>query len=214
MDTNELIQHWNYFCYLAEKLDETRNYVYHGITEKQDGTYQLVHANVFSDAFKQMIILAASEFEIIGKTICVELGDTADNIIGISKTILEHFPNIIKTEISSMFWVDTPLGQWTVSENGKCEGLDWWRAYNALKHDEHDSYKQASLRNAVNSVGALFVVDLYLMYLITGSLSMALELPPKYFRSKYTANYFNTGEGLLPDFGDKSAVERLDELLV
>ena len=33
MEQIELIQHWNYFCSLAERLDDTKHYIDHGLQE-------------------------------------------------------------------------------------------------------------------------------------------------------------------------------------
>ena len=60
MEQIELIQHWNYFCSLAERLDDTKHYIDHGLQE-HDGIRELVHGKVYSDIFKQIIVLA--EFE-------------------------------------------------------------------------------------------------------------------------------------------------------
>ena len=38
----------------------------------------------------------------------------------------------------------------------------WWTAYNKTKHERHTEYHQANLRNALNAVAGLFVMDLYL----------------------------------------------------
>lgn len=69
MEQIELIQHWNYFCSLAERLDDTKHYIDHGLQE-HDGIRELVHGKVYSDIFKQIIVLAASEFEIMSKALC------------------------------------------------------------------------------------------------------------------------------------------------
>lgn len=42
MEKIELIQHWNYFCSLAERLDDTKHYIDHGLHE-HDRIRELVH---------------------------------------------------------------------------------------------------------------------------------------------------------------------------
>ena len=108
------------------------------------------------------------------------------------------------------FCTATPLQDWRVEED-KVFGLDWWKAYNSLKHNETDSYRNATLENAFLSVATLYILNLYLMYLLFGSLAMAYNLPPVYFRSKYTAYSVNSGEGSLPDWGNKSPFEKAAE---
>jgi len=36
MEQIELIQHWNYFCSLAERLDDTKHYIDHGLQEHDE----------------------------------------------------------------------------------------------------------------------------------------------------------------------------------
>ena len=135
MDKTELIQHWNYFCSLAERLDETKHYIDHGLIE-HDGKIELVHGKVYSDVFKQIIVLAASEFEIMSKALCALHGQQVKQIVDISDAILNQYPKIITFEVSTPFWINTPLQEWRVSvvnngNNRKVQGLDWWFAYNA-----------------------------------------------------------------------------------
>ena len=73
MEQIELIQHWNYFCSLAERLDDTKHYIDHGLQE-HNGKRELVHGKVYSDVFKQIIVLSASEFEIMSKALCHKKG--------------------------------------------------------------------------------------------------------------------------------------------
>ena len=100
MEQIELIQHWNYFCSLAERLDDTKHYIDHGLQE-HDGIRELVHGKVYSDIFKQIIVLAASEFEIMSKALCSAKGVKTKRIGDISETILGVFPKIIDFEVST-----------------------------------------------------------------------------------------------------------------
>ncbi len=125
----------------------------------------------------------------------------------ISKTVLGEFPRIIETKLDTSLWTSTPLDNWRVNQNNRVEGIDWWKAYTAIKHDEAGSYQKATLENAVSAVSALYIIDLYVLYVVSGSLSVAVEYPNVYFRCKYTASVVNSGEGLLPDFGNMSAYE-------
>lgn len=215
VEPQEYIQHWNYYCSLAARFDGTKEYVYHGFRQNEGGSFILIHGDVYSDIFKQIIILSASEFEIIAKAICQIKGQKAENIKCITNILLKHFPNLPKTEIMTPFFTGTPLQDWRV-EDGKVVGLDWWRAYNSLKHNEIDSYRKATLENAFLSIATLYILNLYLMYVFSGSLAMAYNLPPVYFRCKYTPYSVNSGEGSLPDWGNKSpfekAVEKYPEL--
>lgn len=211
MDQNEYLQHWNYFCSLSSDLENTKDYVFHGLSSENGDKPYMIHGNVYSDRFKQIIILAASEFEIVSKALCTLRGENAQNIVDISRVLLRSFPNMIQSEIMTAFYTGTPLNGWSVDADNRVLGLDWWRAYNSLKHNEVDSYKNATLENAVLSLASLYIVDLYLMYELCGSLALAYHYPPVYFRSKYTAHTVNSGEGSLPDYGNQSPMEKVKE---
>ncbi len=207
MDKTEFIQHWNYFCSLAERIDETKHYIDHGLYER-NGSLELKHGKVYSDNFKQIIVLSASEFEVMSKTLCRFKGVHAENIVEISRGVLSEFPKIIKTEVSTPFWINYPLEGWKVEED-KVLGLEWWRAYTSIKHGNKDSMQCATLKNSILALEALYVLDLYLMYQIFGDLSIAYSYPTVYFRSKYTAYSVSYGEGRLPDYGDLSATDMI-----
>lgn len=208
MDQTELLQHWNYFCSLATELEKTKDYVYHGLGSDENGNAYMIHGSVYSDRFKQIIILSASEFEIMSKSLCNICGEKAKNIVDISRILLKRFPMITQTEIMTAFYLGTPLENWKIVADTKVCGLEWWESYNALKHNEVDSYRKATLENAVSSLAALYIIDLYLIYELCNNLALAYNYPPVYFRSKYTAQSINSGEGALPDYGNQSPLEK------
>lgn len=210
MEYQDYLQHWNYFCSLAARLEGTKDYVYHGFSGNGPGNAKMIHGEVYSDIFKQIIILAASEFEILAKALCKEKGERAKNIKDISRILLQHFPELPKTEIMTTFCTCIPLEDWKY-DGEKVNGLEWWNAYNALKHNEVRSYQKATLANAYLSVASLYILILYYMYVTFGSLKIPSILPPAYFKSKYTVEAFATNGGLLPDWGNKSPAEVLKE---
>ncbi len=212
MEKIEFIQHWNYYCSLAERLDDTKHYLDHGLKE-HNGVIALAHGKVYSDIFKQIIVLAASEFEIMSKALCNTLGVTAKKIGDISETILGSFPNIIDFEVSTPFWINTPLHDWRTSyvnggKNIKVDGLDWWFAYNSIKHDGKESIQKATLENAIMAMESLYIIELYMMKKLFDNMDMAYTYPTVYFRCKYLAYPISSGEGLLPDEGNMSPTER------
>lgn len=213
---DEFIQHWNYFCSLAKKLDETKDYIYHGSVESEDDDIRLVHGQVYSDVFQQIILLAASEFEVISRIICRINGVEPRNIVEISSVILDKYPKIVYTEIGGLFWYGKPLCDWGIDyaadDNEKVKGLEWWKAYTSIKHNEAGSYKLATLKNAIFSMAALYILDLYLMFVITDHLFILHSYPPVYFHCKYEPSNVFAAEGKLPDFGNQSAQEAYKEM--
>lgn len=212
MEQIELIQHWNYFCSLAERLDDTKHYIYHGL-QKHNGKRELVHGKVYSDVFKQIIVLSSSEFEIMSKALCHKKGVKTKKIGDISETILGTFPKIIEFEVSTPFWINTPLQDWKTKridggKNIKVEGLDWWFAYNSIKHDEVGSITDATLENAIIALSSMYIIELYLMKEVFGNMSIVYTYPTVYFKCKYLPHPVSSGEGLLSYEGGLSPTER------
>lgn len=202
MEKDEFIRHWEYLCSIAKRLEETSEYVYHG----SDGE-NLLHDKVYSDAFKQILLLAGAEFENMSKSLCVLSGydlKSIKNIRDISIYILDKYPKIGETKIYTKYWGNAPLDKWCINYNQEkecqVEGLEWWKAYNNVKHDINDSYKQCTLENAMSAVCSLFVIDLYVMKKASGNLGLAREFPVPYFRCEYTAAYYVSKEKELPGF--------------
>ena len=50
-------------------------------------------------------------------------------------------------------------------DNTKLEfsGLEWWRDYTAVKHNRIGNYHKANLKNVVNSLAGLYILESYLV---------------------------------------------------
>ena len=106
------------------------------------------------------------------------------------------------------------MESWKISKDGgkqKVSGIDWWKAYSSIKHDEIEAFKKANLGNAVAALAAVYIIDLYILKRSSGNLHLIEEFLPRYFRCEYTAHYLCTSEGELPDFGNKTTAEVLYE---
>lgn len=205
MDNDEFIRHWSYFCSLVERLDSTKHFIDHGLIE-QNGNYMLAHGGVYSDVFKQIILLASSEFEVMSKALCSLRGYKKGNIRYISKAILKEFPRIITFEMSTPFWSNKPFEEWRVevqTEDGKkttTQGIEWWKAYTALKHGLPNALKLATLENAIVSLESLYIINLYIMRQLFGNMRMVYLYPVVYFRCPYVPYPASGGADILPDY--------------
>lgn len=86
--------------------------------------------------------------------------------------------------------------------------MDWWFAYNSLKHDEKGSVKNVTLENAIIALTSLYIIKIYLMEEVFGNMSIVYIYPTVYFKCKHLPHPVSSGEGLLPDEGDLSPTER------
>lgn len=201
MDREKMIRHWSTFCSIADMFEQTQKYTYHGIRKnKKSGKMVLIHENVYSEIFREILILTCAEFEIVGKNICKHLDSNrnANNIVDISEMILDHYPHIKELQVQSLYWTCDPFSDWQIVTTGKgqkVEGLDWWKAYNSIKHDETDSFSKATLENALSALASLYIFNMYAMRIVDGNLNLMKAFPPKYF----IYDLYKYG-GELPDF--------------
>lgn len=65
--------------------------------------------------------------------------------------------NCAEVEIPRYGLALKPWDNWHENENPH-----WWHAYNAVKHQRHERYSEANLKNALSSVCGLFLLLLFL----------------------------------------------------
>ena len=70
MTKEDMKNNWYYFCSLAEQLQRTTQYVDHSVNDESE----IINGNVFSYEFVKILMLASSEFEVIGKLLCLSSG--------------------------------------------------------------------------------------------------------------------------------------------
>ena len=200
IDAREAQYHWDYFCSLCKRLDNTRQYVDHSSRDNE-----LVNGNVNSFEFEQIIVLTAIEFENVGKIICSETDENFNretaNIISISQTILEKYNHITEVKIMTDYQLLIPLKDWCIKTNettgrNYTDGIPWWRKYTGIKHDGYNKFSDATLKIAVDAMSSLMVLELYLSKIVLGNTQK--ECP--YFYHEYKANRFLVGGKHLPDF--------------
>lgn len=208
MTEKEVLSNWYYFCSLSKQLYNTMNYVDHRL----DSTGLMVNGQCFSDEFAKLLMLASSEFEVVCKQLCVESGNkikSNSNIITLTKNIISLFPKIGETFISTPFQIVKPLEKWNVipirnkygNVKEKVVGIDWWSAYNLIKHQRVDMYEQANLYNCVYALASLCVLELYLSRVALGNNDAISSVRCDYFSFRYGLQSLVANVGIqLPDF--------------
>ena len=200
---------WYYFCALANQLQNTTQYVDHAT----DDNNNLINGRTFSNEFANILMLAASEFEVVCKSLCKEKGVKLAwnaNIVSITKGILSACPKIVQTKINTPYMgIIKPLQHWRIesvkNKNGKTEdvvaGIDWWKAHNNVKHDRGQHFSMATLENVIFSMASLMVVEMYLSKEVSGNLDEISSIGCDYFQFEYgIANIATTLEPDLPDY--------------
>lgn len=98
MTEDNIKKNWNYFKSLAKQFQQTEQFVDHAL----DSTGKPLNGKTFSNEFAKILLLSASEFEVIAKALCTESCNSVSkksNIKEISEMILCFYPNIINTRI-------------------------------------------------------------------------------------------------------------------
>ena len=146
--------YWQFFVALESDLEATTRYV-----ECCQDNYE-----TYSVAYAQIILSAGSEVDVISKLLCNRVKPTskAENI--------HHYRKILNSEYKFLHGLEvliprynltvTPWDSWSWDENP-----DWWKFYNKIKHERHNFYKEANLKNALFAVSGLFCLILYLYHL-------------------------------------------------
>lgn len=208
MTEEDIKVNWYYFRSLTNQLYQTEQFVDHSI----DAEGNMVNANTYSNEFAKILMLVASEFEVIARTLCSESGITLrwnSNIVTLTKEILAAYPMIGKTSISTPYQTFQPLKNWRVvqvsNRNGKLvdkvDGIQWWDDHNNVKHNRRQSFSIANLKNCVEATASLMVLELYLSQRTIGNVDEITSLGCDYLNCDYGQAHLvvKTGKNL-PDF--------------
>jgi hypothetical protein len=138
--------HWNYFLALDRDLDVVSRYV----------EFCKPNYGVYSIELAHLLFAAASEVDVVAKLLCQRLASTAhyNNIFDYRVALKSALPDLPE------MWVFVPryglsFRPW---ENwGSDRNPDWWDSYNKVKHQRDVHFEQATLKNALNALGALLI---------------------------------------------------------
>lgn len=157
LDRNRFEYYWSYYLSVEKMLEDTRKYV--AVSEENKDTY--------SDEFAKIILLSCSEIDSILKLICklrnIQKEDNQYNMkvyIGVLNEI-ENIKEIAysrypTTCINEELLIVRPFK--TMDINKKYGGMDWWEAYQSLKHNRLENALKGNLNNAVTAVAAQYII--------------------------------------------------------
>ena len=139
--------HWNYFLALEKDLDVASRYV----------EFCKANDKVFSIEFAHLLFAAASEVDVVAKLLCQQLAPNAprNNINDYKAVLTSRLPDLVTAQVlvSRYGLILTPWDNW----KGVTNPL-WWRSYNRVKHERDAHFTEATLKNAVNALGALLIL--------------------------------------------------------
>jgi len=148
---SQKLSHWNFFLAVEEDLHQLSRFI--EFTADNFETHSLELARI--------LFAASAEVDVVSQQLCEQLvvGCHASNMNEYRKLLAEHLPVLgeVTTAIPRHGLTFQP---WTNLQGTSAP--DWWRAYNEVKHQRHEMYKSANLRNALNAVAGLFLITLFL----------------------------------------------------
>lgn len=200
---------WRFFCQLCERFHKSIRYV----DDTLDADDNLRNGSAFSNEFCDLLFTAAAEFENVAKQICKAIDPSfkeKDSCIkDFTKIILNEFPKLGETRISSPVQELYPLRNWALGEKNVV-GLEWWDAYNSIKHQRYAHFSEASFQNCYNAIASLFVLELYASVIVKdGDTCFQLSSNPcRYFSSEYYFDLIWPHPKKLPDSKDEE--KRID----
>lgn len=145
--------HWRYFLALEEDLVSLSRYI--EFTKDNFGAY--------STELSSILLGAGSEVDVVAKQVCRTINpkSKAKFISHYGSQIQAAYPNVGHFELR-MPRFGLSLRPWD-SWSGKTQKSPlWWKAYNDVKHSRHTHYHAANLKNALNAVGGLLILTLFL----------------------------------------------------
>lgn len=167
MNLNNFIKHcWKFYRALEDDFMKISRYV----------TLEESNKDCHSIEFSKQYQSICSEIDVVCKLYCelIDPNGKYGNIFGYAYKILDSNPSIVNAEVVCDNFTLKPWEEWKCDpedyKNGKNPNNispKWWKLYNKVKHErlrEDDFgkpyYRQANLMNTINSLAALYVLEM------------------------------------------------------
>lgn len=143
------ISYWRMFLMLEKEFVKTLDYV-----ELNTNNYTTT-----SIIFSKLLLSIGAEIDNIFRE-CTKLSGRSD-IKYYYKVIINKYPTIIDqtVNVKNTNIVLKPYAGWNESQPSK--SLIFWQKYNELKHDRILNAQNASLKNVLNALAGLFIIEMY-----------------------------------------------------
>ncbi len=150
-------RYWRYYLMLEKRFKESIEYV-----ELHKDNY-----NAFSNGYALMIQSIGAELDTVFKEFCGFNTEDRKTIENYAQYILEEDPAIINRIIVLQGYdmEIQPFKTWNIEHAS--QSLQWWFAFNKTKHNRFNKLKLANLENALNILGALYMIEMMYLKKIT-----------------------------------------------
>lgn len=148
IEHGEISNDWNYFFCMEDDVASISRWI------------EFSHENesVYSIELARLLMTAGAEADVVAKALCRQLdpNSRAASIGAYREKLLAAYPNLPESEVTIPRFGKTlhPWSKWRNSE----EPPLWWTANNKIKHHRAEHFKEANLKNVLNSVAGLMVL--------------------------------------------------------
>lgn len=158
--------HWEYYLVLEKDFLQTERFISFDLGKNylydKKGCTNYGNSMCFSNEFIKQYQSICSEIDVILKTICKEINNKskAKEIKGYTNEVLKKWPGITNQKVAMKDIELIPFMNWSLQPYNS---PDWWPPYNNVKHKRIKNYKEANLKNVLNSLAALYILEHYLV---------------------------------------------------
>lgn len=176
--------YWNYYLVLEKDFlkierfitfDLGDNFLYDDNKSIENYGNSLTYSVEFIKQYQAI----CSEVDVILKAICEELGNSnAGNMIAYTSTILNHniWMRIVNQKVKMKNIELYPFKDWRDGNRDEYNAPHWWPQYNDVKHHRAEQYKEANLKNVLNALAGLYILENYLVKYI-GDMANGTDVP-------------------------------------
>lgn len=150
MSREEFIKtYWRYYLILEQRVQKIERYV----------EFVKDNRETYSVEFIGCLMEIGSEIDVVMKNICNFSEKDRSTIKEYAPLILEKYKGIKEQEVRIRGIAIKPFEKWSVDE--PANSLEWWKAYNSVKHGRSENYQMANLTNVIYSLAALFLIEMH-----------------------------------------------------
>lgn len=155
--------HWSYYLTLEKDFRKIERYIRFELGDNNLYDDRVIsdygNSKVYSNELIKQYLSICSEIDVILKSICTDLGnDNAENMPSYTDIVLQRWPQITNDKIYVREMEIKPFLNWSREPYASA---DWWKPYNDVKHSRLANYKEANLKNVLNALAGLFLLETY-----------------------------------------------------
>lgn len=139
--------YWRYYLLLEKHFEAIESYV-----EISKDNFK-----TFSFEFASQLQNIGSELDTVMKEICNFDQTARKKISDYCPIILRKYPTLDKQKVVVRGIEIIPFENW----ESRCasQSLDWWNAYNCIKHGRVQNYKEGNLGNVLSALSGLYILE-------------------------------------------------------